>query len=93
MNILEMVFIALLAVLALLLWFFINRASVRANEQIRLLHKIVEQQRQQLDLLKMRFPQEARGTTAKRAEEDEDARHLQESDDVTLAFKNVIPER
>ncbi|RLM30834.1 YebO family protein [Brenneria salicis] len=86
-----MVFIALLAVLALLVWFFINRASVRANEQIRLLHKIVEQQRQQLDLLKMRFLQEARRATAEKAEDD--ALDLQESDDVTLAFKNVIPER
>ncbi|WP_425428630.1 YebO family protein [Brenneria roseae] len=88
MNILEMVFIALVVVLVMLVWFFINRASVRANEQIKLLHEIVEQQRQQLTLLNMLVPQEVREEKA----EDADALQIQERDDV-LAFKNVIPER
>ncbi|WP_425591539.1 YebO family protein [Brenneria roseae] len=88
MNILEMVFIALVVVLVMLVWFFINRASVRANEQIKLLHEIVEQQRQQLALLNMLVPQEVREEKA----EDADALQIQERDDV-LAFKNVIPER
>ncbi|PWC20884.1 hypothetical protein DDT52_08200 [Brenneria roseae subsp. roseae] len=87
-NILEMVFIALVVVLVMLVWFFINRASVRANEQIKLLHEIVEQQRQQLALLNMLVPQEVREEKA----EDADALQIQERDDV-LAFKNVIPER
>ncbi|PWC11480.1 hypothetical protein B4923_13895 [Brenneria roseae subsp. americana] len=87
-NILEMVFIALVVVLVMLVWFFINRASVRANEQIKLLHEIVEQQRQQLTLLNMLVPQEVREEKA----EDADALQIQERDDV-LAFKNVIPER
>lgn len=87
-NILEMIFIALVVVLVMLVWFFINRASVRANEQIKLLHEIVEQQRQQLALLNMLVPQEVREEKA----EDADALQIQEPDDV-LAFKNVIPER
>ncbi|MCL2900132.1 YebO family protein [Brenneria tiliae] len=80
---LEMIFIVLVALLAALVWFFINRASVRANEQIKLLREIAEQQRQQLDLLKMLVPQQAR----------EDSDDLQAQDDVALDFKNVIPER
>ncbi|WP_246856814.1 YebO family protein [Brenneria corticis] len=80
---LEMIFIVLVALLAALVWFFINRASVRANEQIKLLREIAEQQRQQLDLLKMLVPQQA----------SEDSDDLQAQDDVAFDFKNVIPER
>ncbi|MCL2895624.1 YebO family protein [Brenneria tiliae] len=80
---LEMIFIVLVALLAAMVWFFINRASVRANEQIKLLREIAEQQRQQLTLLKMLVPQQA----------SEDSDDLQAQDDVALDFKNVIPER
>ncbi|WP_040343213.1 MULTISPECIES: YebO family protein [Brenneria] len=80
---LEMIFIVLVALLAALVWFFINRASVRANEQIKLLREIAEQQRQQLTLLKVLVPQPA----------SEDSDDLQAQDDVALDFKNVIPER
>ncbi|PWC12147.1 hypothetical protein DDT56_18055 [Brenneria corticis] len=83
MDTLEMIFIVLVALLAALVWFFINRASVRANEQIKLLREIAEQQRQQLDLLKMLVPQQA----------SEDSDDLQAQDDVAFDFKNVIPER
>lgn len=86
---LEMVFIALVALLIMLIWFFINRASVRANEQIKLLHTVVEQQRQQLELLELLVPQEMRGKTT----EETSAISIQDRDDDTLAFKNVIPER
>ncbi|EHD21690.1 hypothetical protein BrE312_2309 [Brenneria sp. EniD312] len=78
-----MIFIVLVALLAALVWFFINRASVRANEQIKLLREIAEQQRQQLTLLKVLVPQPA----------SEDSDDLQAQDDVALDFKNVIPER
>ncbi|PWC24772.1 hypothetical protein EH206_11830 [Brenneria nigrifluens DSM 30175 = ATCC 13028] len=83
MDTLEMIFIVLVALLAALVWFFINRASVRANEQIKLLREIAEQQRQQLTLLKVLVPQPA----------SEDSDDLQAQDDVALDFKNVIPER
>ncbi|WP_121574480.1 YebO family protein [Brenneria alni] len=78
----EMIFVVVVTLLVALVWFFINRASVRANEQIKLLQEIVEQQRRQLDLLKMLVPQHA----------NENADDLQVRD-VALDFKNVIPER
>ncbi|XBS68309.1 YebO family protein [Acerihabitans sp. KWT182] len=37
--------------IGLLVWFFLNRASVRANEQITLLNELLEQQKKQTELL------------------------------------------
>ncbi|WCG84669.1 YebO family protein [Pectobacterium sp. A5351] len=87
MNILEVVFVLLVVLLAALIWFFVNRASVRANEQVKLLQEIVEQQRQQLALLKKLLPQNAEKSTPETLTAD------LESDDVELTFKSVIPER
>ncbi|MFP1784943.1 YebO family protein [Lonsdalea quercina] len=47
-NMLEMVLVIMIILLALLVWFFVNRASVRANEQIKLLQEIVKQQKNSL---------------------------------------------
>ncbi|MEC5321391.1 YebO family protein [Brenneria populi subsp. brevivirga] len=80
---LEIVFAALVALLILLVWFFINRASVRANEQIKLLREIVEQQRQQLELLKRLAPKPA----------PQGADMSPGQDDVALDLKSIIPER
>ncbi|KHN56102.1 YebO family protein [Pectobacterium fontis] len=88
MNILEVVFVLLVVLLAALIWFFVNRASVRANEQIKLLQELVEQQRQQVALLKKLQPQkhiEKNEPEAMAAELD--------NDEVELTFKSVIPER
>ncbi|WP_409160697.1 YebO family protein [Pectobacterium sp. B2J-2] len=87
MNILEVVFVLLVVLLAALIWFFVNRASVRANEQVKLLQEIVEQQRQQLALLKKLLPQNAEKS------EPETLTAEFERDDVELTFKSVIPER
>ncbi|WP_225181026.1 YebO family protein [Pectobacterium aroidearum] len=87
MNILEVVFVLLVVLLAALVWFFVNRASVRANEQVKLLQEIVEQQCQQLALLKKLLPQ-----TSEKSEPETLAAEL-ERDDVELTFKSVIPER
>lgn len=38
-------------VIVLAVWFFLNRASVKANEQIALLTELLEQQKQQTALL------------------------------------------
>jgi len=74
------------AVLALLvglwIWFLVNRASVRANEQIRLLQEIAEQQRQQTELLKILT---ARAKGAEPVEEAEE--------DSALSLRGFIPER
>ncbi|WP_113631927.1 YebO family protein [Pectobacterium peruviense] len=87
MNILEVVFVLLVVLLAALVWFFVNRASVRANEQVKLLQEIVEQQRQQLALLKKLLPH-----NVEKSEPETLAAEL-DSDDVELTFKSVIPER
>ncbi|MFJ5407174.1 YebO family protein [Pectobacterium punjabense] len=87
MNILEVVFVLLVVLLAALVWFFVNRASVRANEQVKLLQEIVEQQRQQLALLKKLLPQ-----NVEKSEPEALVAGLGR-DDVELTFKNVIPER
>ncbi|MBP1130180.1 type II secretory pathway pseudopilin PulG [Serratia sp. PL17] len=69
-------------VVGLWVWFLVNRASVRANEQIRLLQDIAEQQRQQTALLKS-LVQSARGDS------------VTDDDDLSpaLDFKGFIPER
>ena len=38
-------------IVGLLVWFFLNRASVRANEQIMLLNELLEQQKKQTEIL------------------------------------------
>ncbi|ELY4598933.1 YebO family protein [Cronobacter malonaticus] len=40
------------AIVALVAWFFINRASVRANQQIELLEALLEQEKRQTALLR-----------------------------------------
>lgn len=72
---------ALLA--GLWVWFLVNRASVRANEQIRLLQEIAEQQRQQTALLK-RMAHRAGADGAAAADDDLNP---------ALDFKGFIPER
>lgn len=42
---------AVLAIVALIVWFFINRASVKANQQIQLLQAMLEEQKKQNALL------------------------------------------
>lgn len=73
---------ALSALLFLLVWFFVSRASVRANQQIELLQEIAEQQRQQTELLKI-LTARARG-----AEPVADA-----EEDSALSLRGFIPER
>ena len=44
--------IALAVVFALIIWFFVNRASVRANDKIQLLEALLREQKKQNALLK-----------------------------------------
>nr|WP_235186779.1 YebO family protein [Serratia sp. DD3] len=71
------------ALLGLWVWFLVNRASVRANEQIVLLQQIVEQQRQQTTLLKMQL----------QGNQGEDRHHDDDELNPALSYKDVIPER
>ncbi len=41
----------ILATIGLVVWFFVNRASVKANEQIRLLEELLEEQKRQSVML------------------------------------------
>ncbi|AML58105.1 Uncharacterised protein [Serratia rubidaea] len=78
--------IALVALLlGLWVWFLVNRASVRANEQVRLLQEIVEQQQQQTALLK-RIARQSRGEALSAGTDDDDLGPAME-------FKDFIPER
>ncbi len=51
MGMVSLGFTAGFIVVGLLAWFFINRASVRANEQIHLLEALLEEQKRQNALL------------------------------------------
>lgn len=74
--------IVLAVLFGLWVWFLVNRASVRANEQIGLLQEIAEQQRQQTLLLK---------TLVRNAQGDQ----APADDDLSpaLSYRGFIPER
>ncbi len=56
MGIASMAFSLALTLIGLGVWFFLNRASVRANQQIALLTELLEQQKKQTALLKALQP-------------------------------------
>lgn len=76
-----LVFVTLVLVM-MVVWFMVNRASVRANDQIKLLQELVEQQHQQTLLLEQILYRQ-RGD---RPEQDTDLID-------TVNFKHVIPKR
>ncbi|QKJ87373.1 hypothetical protein PMPD1_2429 [Paramixta manurensis] len=71
-----------LVIVGLIAWFFINRASVRASEQIRLLEALLEEQKKQNAMLRQLTAHVA--GTDKTAETTEDANR---------DFTRLIPER
>lgn len=64
--------------IGLVLWFFVNRASVRANEQIRLLQNLLDEQKKQNALLKKWFQPEP---------------EIKPQEEIERDFIRVIPER
>ncbi|ATZ94638.1 MULTISPECIES: YebO family protein [Dickeya] len=92
-DMLEVVFVALIVLLVILVWFFINRASVRANEQIRLLHEIVEQQKQQIALLQSLSPVPAQEVAVEPAPEQPVSLPEIKESEIDPLFKDMIPER
>lgn len=52
LNLASLAVSLLLLVIGLVLWFFVNRASSRANEQIELLEALLDQQKRQNALLR-----------------------------------------
>ncbi|MGL9736352.1 MAG: YebO family protein [Symbiopectobacterium sp.] len=79
----------LLVLFAALVWFFVNRASVRANEKIRLLQEILEQQRIQTALLQSLAPVTEDVTPS----EPETVLHPSAAPAPEFDAFNVIPER
>jgi len=51
-NLASLVISLVVLVVGLILWFFVNRASSRANEQIELLEALLDQQKRQKVLLR-----------------------------------------
>lgn len=72
---------AVVIIAALIAWYFVNRASVKANAQIRLLEALLEEQKQQNMLL--------RRLTDKVVGEEDAAEPADEDKD----FTRLIPER
>lgn len=52
LNIAALALSLLVTLIGLIVWFFVNRASVRANEQIELLEALLDQQKRQNALLR-----------------------------------------
>lgn len=52
LNLVSLVVSLVMLIAALVLWFFVNRASSRTNEQIELLQTLVDQQKRQNALLR-----------------------------------------
>ncbi|MDX6019879.1 YebO family protein [Scandinavium sp. V105_16] len=52
LNLASLAVSLLVLVIGLVLWFFVNRASSRANEQIELLEALLDQQKRQNALLR-----------------------------------------
>ncbi|WP_130835210.1 YebO family protein [[Erwinia] mediterraneensis] len=70
-------------IIGLIVWFFVNRASVRASEQIRLLESLLEEQKKQNALMRRLIEAQLPDSAEKRNEEESEKRD----------FIRLIPER
>ena len=74
--------LVIILIVAFIAWFFVNRASVRAGEQIRLLESLLEEQKKQNQLLR-RLIEMLPGAESKKTDDDREKRD----------FIRLIPER
>ncbi|WP_313655654.1 YebO family protein [Pantoea sp.] len=74
--------LVIMVIVAFIAWFFVNRASVRAGEQIRLLESLLEEQKKQNQLLR-RLIEMQPGAGMKKTDDEQDKRD----------FIRLIPER
>lgn len=74
--------LVIILIVASIAWFFVNRASVRAGEQIRLLESLLEEQKKQNQLLR-RLIEMQPGAESKKTDDDREKRD----------FIRLIPER
>lgn len=75
--------LAIIVIVAFIAWFFVNRASVRASEQLQLLEALLEEQKKQNALL--RRIAEAQ-PVAEKAQDEQDTGDKRD-------FIRLIPER
>lgn len=61
LNLATLVLYSLSALVFLLVWFAVNRASVKANRQVQLLTEIADQQRRQTELLELLVKAQGKG--------------------------------
>lgn len=52
MDIASMSVVTVLVIIGMVVWFFVNRASVRANQQMQLLESLLEEQKKQNVMLR-----------------------------------------
>ncbi|MGD9424994.1 YebO family protein [Pantoea sp. NSTU24] len=74
--------LVIMVIVAFIAWFFVNRASVRAGEQIRLLESLLEEQKKQNQLLR-RLVEMQPGAGMHKTDDKQDKRD----------FIRLIPER
>ncbi len=75
--------VTVLVIIGLIAWFFVNRASVKANQQIQLLEALLEEQKKQNTLLR-RLTDSVAGK--EQAEKNSDTTENKD-------FTRLIPER
>ncbi|MGC0928262.1 YebO family protein [Pantoea agglomerans] len=74
--------LVIILIVAFIAWFFVNRASVRSGEQIRLLESLLEEQKKQNQLLR-RLIEMQPGAEREKTDDDREKRD----------FIRLIPER
>ncbi|URQ59372.1 YebO family protein [Pantoea alhagi] len=80
-NLMPLISSIAFAVVGLIAWFFVNRASVRASEQIRLLEALLEEQKKQ-NVILYQLTQQAAGGEQQQRDDEQDP-----------DFTRLIPER
>ncbi|RKQ38193.1 YebO family protein [Enterobacter sp. R1(2018)] len=85
-NIASLAVSLVVLLIGLVLWFFVNRASSRANEQIALLEELLDQQKRQNALLR-------RLCEANEPEVEKKATAVKDEDDVEDDFVRLVAER
>jgi hypothetical protein len=83
MDFASMGVVVVLAITGLVAWFFVNRASVKANQQIQLLESLLEEQKRQSILLRRLTDSVAGKEQADKASESTENKD----------FTRLIPER
>ncbi|WP_151994560.1 YebO family protein [Buttiauxella massiliensis] len=87
LNIVSLTVSLVVLVIGLVMWFFVNRASSRTNEQIELLEELLDQQKRQTALLR-RLCEANEPEVAK-----EEPEVTKEDDEVEDDFIRLVAER